>query len=515
MALVTLLLGAAAWTTTPVVKTTNGSVAGAASNGVASFFGIPFAQAPVGAFRFRAPQAHIPWTGVRPATTPGAQCVQGAGPSPTSPCGTWCSDHGYSPDACGCGVCGSFGGCTFSCNANMSSAAHPLHKCPSTPATLRATAMSEDCLVLNAFAPLASIPNGVEAAAVPLQPVFFYIHGGGFVSGSATTAAHNLTRLTDHVTFAIQYRLGALGFLSTESPPPNLGLADQLFALRWVKENARAFGGDPDNIMIFGCSAGGASVAGLLVNKEAAGLYHAAALESPGSHQGWHDDEKRSDDDWMSATLNEANSDTLSKQLGCTGRTDVVCLQGLDIHTLYSPSRQLRFAPALVGADGIYDTYPLREIRKGNWNKVPVIVGGQSCESCYSAVAALGPPQLPVSEARFKSALVKAGFTETGTVTPDQLTAWYAERIASEGRWRTFARILSDSGHACSSTLHAEALGATGTAWRYFFAFANGQLPGVTLARSSLACRHHPHARRPACLPLGRAAGAAAASLSR
>ena len=192
-----------------------------------------------------------------------------------------------------------------------------------------------------------------------------YIHGGGFVGGSAATA-WNLTRLTGHVVFAMQYRLGALGFLSTSTPPANLGLADQRFALQWAIDNARAFGGDPGKVMIYGCSAGGASVAGMLTMPEAFGMYSAAGIESPGGHQGWMGDMVRSDDDWMSTDLNLANSESLARQLNCTGASDISCLQNLSLAALYGPSRAMRFAPAMP-TEG---DYPLGLIRQGKWNKV-------------------------------------------------------------------------------------------------------------------------------------------------
>ena len=126
-------------------------------------------------------------------------------------------------------------------------------------------------------------------------------------------------------------------------------------------------------------------------------------------------------------------------------------------------------------------------IRAGAWNKVPTIVGGQSCESCAGAEAAFGPPSTPVSTEQLTTALEKSGFTgrNGSAVSASTLLEWYSERIASEGNWRTYARILSDSGHACSSTLHAEALGATapsGTVWRYFFDYVppSCHLPGAT-----------------------------------
>ncbi|EGB03211.1 hypothetical protein AURANDRAFT_7103, partial [Aureococcus anophagefferens] len=131
---------------------------------------------------------------------------------------------------------------------------------------------SEDCLYVNAYSTM-----------VPGRPVMVYVHGGGFVSGAATRSAANLTRLTGSVVFAPQYRLGVLGFFGGD----NRGLGDQLRALAWVRDNCAAFGGDPARVMVFGVSAGGASVAHLLVEPRAAGLFSAAALESPGGHQGW------------------------------------------------------------------------------------------------------------------------------------------------------------------------------------------------------------------------------------
>ena len=115
--------------------------------------------------------------------------------------------------------------------------------------------------------------------------------------------------------------------------------------------------------------------------------------------------------------------------------------------------------------------------------QVPTIVGGQSCESCNNAYEALGPPDSYVSEEKFDHALERYGLSgqNGSSVSTAMLKGWYADRLASEGRWRTFARILSDSGHACSSTLHAEALGSTGVeVYRYFFDYVTNGLPGAT-----------------------------------
>lgn len=145
-----------------------------------------------------------------------------------------------------------------------------------------AHAGSEDCLFLNVFrrGPSGSSNDSSAAAA----PVLVEIHGGGFQSGGASQL-WNLTRLTGVVAVSIQYRLNVLGFFSTSSVPPVLGLQDQRQALRWVRDNAAAFGGDQNRVMIYGSSAGGASVAGHMVLPESVGLFHAAAIESPGGHQ--------------------------------------------------------------------------------------------------------------------------------------------------------------------------------------------------------------------------------------
>lgn len=294
----------------PTLRTTNGTIAGSLDGGVATFLAIPFASAPIGNLRFLNPTVHPGWSNVRDATVAGAMCIQGSQapppppgpPTPPSPCTQWCSAHGHSPDECGCGVCGSFGHCTFSCTPDNKTR----FRCPSTDqrgATHKSPIVklinsrgeaSEDCLFLNAFVPAAALNR---SASDPLLPIMFYIHGGGFVSGSAPSTP-SMAALTGHVVFATQCesfcllnytrttlflcrelavaarwlitvnrhshhiadRLGVFGFFSTEQPPTNLGLADQRLALRWVRDNAEFFGGDPNRIIIFGCSAGGVFV---------------------------------------------------------------------------------------------------------------------------------------------------------------------------------------------------------------------------------------------------------------
>ncbi len=133
---------------------------------------------------------------------------------------------------------------------------------------------SEDCLFLNVYTPDTKQTN---------RPVLFYIHGGAYAIGSGSRPrlyGGNLVERGDVVVVTIQYRLGPLGFLYMDGIPPNLGLKDQICALHWVKQNIASFGGDPDNITIFGQSAGSISVSYLLIMPDAQGLFQKAITQS-------------------------------------------------------------------------------------------------------------------------------------------------------------------------------------------------------------------------------------------
>jgi para-nitrobenzyl esterase len=209
-----------------------------------SFSGIPYAQAPVGELRWRAPLPAERWDDIRDASTFGPIAPQSAAvPGITSP-----SD----PEA---------------------SEPH-----------------SEDCLFLNVWTPRIPESHGASGSA---RPVLFFIHGGGFTSGSGSVFLYrggNLVRNGDAVVVTINYRLGALGFLGHRDladaggPVGSWGIQDQVAALRWVRDNVAGFGGDPGNVTIFGESAGGFSVATLLGTPAARGLFRRAIIESGGVH---------------------------------------------------------------------------------------------------------------------------------------------------------------------------------------------------------------------------------------
>jgi para-nitrobenzyl esterase len=204
-----------------------------------SFSGVPYGRAPTGPLRWRPPLPPEPWDTIRDASTFGPIAPQSAAvPGITSP-----SD----PDA-------------------------------SEP-------QSEDCLFLNVWTPDLE-PGG-------RRPVMVFIHGGGFTSGSGSVFLYrggNLVRNGDAVVVTINYRLGALGFLGhrqladPDGLVGNWGIWDQVAALAWVRGNIAAFGGDPDNVTIFGESAGGFSVAALLGCPGARGLFRRAIVQSGGVH---------------------------------------------------------------------------------------------------------------------------------------------------------------------------------------------------------------------------------------
>jgi len=147
-------------------------------------------------------------------------------------------------------------------------------------------AMDEDCLFLNIWRPAGGSTD------TTLKAIMFYVHGGGFVTGSGADMlfeSTDLARQTGNIVVTVNYRLGPLGFLVTdESGAGGMnGLSDMVLALEWLQKNAEAFGGDPSNVMIFGESAGGCASCVLSVSKAAVGLIKSAIIESGPCVGGW------------------------------------------------------------------------------------------------------------------------------------------------------------------------------------------------------------------------------------
>ncbi|MDX3358443.1 carboxylesterase/lipase family protein [Streptomyces sp. ME02-6978.2a] len=215
--------------TNPLARTEQGAVRGLHQDGTAVFLNIPYAAPPVGAGRFAPPEPHAPWDGVRDATEAG----------PTAP--------QAKRDAFG--------------DLDMSPYFGP------------GWIPGEDYLTVNVWAP--------EGASGDL-PVMVFVHGGGFVAGSTRSALYDGGAFArDGVVFVtLNYRLGVSGFLDLPGAPANRGLLDVVAALRWVRSNIAAFGGDPSNVTLLGQSAGATIVGGVLAHREAEGLFRHAIVQS-------------------------------------------------------------------------------------------------------------------------------------------------------------------------------------------------------------------------------------------
>jgi para-nitrobenzyl esterase len=223
-------------TSGPEVKITSGIIRGVTEGDVTIFKGIPFAAPPVGEFRWRPPQPVIPWDGVRDASEFGPNCAQGG----------W----------------------------------------GAAPGTI-AAGSSEDCLYLNLWTP-------ANFNTKSKLPVMVWIHGGGFTGGSGSGSSGTQFTKQGVILITINYRLGRLGHFAfpalsaehPEEPKGSYAFMDQIAALEWIQENITTFGGDPDNVTIFGFSAGGVSVHSLLTIPAAKGLFHKAIGESSGGRHG-------------------------------------------------------------------------------------------------------------------------------------------------------------------------------------------------------------------------------------
>jgi para-nitrobenzyl esterase len=308
-----------------LVEIASGKLRGSYEDGWYVFKGIPYAAPPVGERRWLPPQPYEPWQGVRPAREFGTVAPQNAPP----------------------------GGPKIRIEQDQ----------------------AEDCLYLNIWTP------GLDNAR---RPVMVWIHGGGFNGGSGSDVSYEGGSLADHgdvVVVTINYRLGMLGFLNLDvitvgriPATGNEGLLDQVAALKWVKENIAALGGDPGNVTVFGESAGAMSIGCLMVMPAARGYFHKAILESgTGS---------------TAIPLDEAVniSARFLDIVGING-DDATALRELTAEQLLSAEMELRTAMAGPGEvakmalaapvidGGIISDLPNRLARQGLSKDIPAIIG--------------------------------------------------------------------------------------------------------------------------------------------
>ncbi|WP_285617425.1 carboxylesterase/lipase family protein [Actinoallomurus iriomotensis] len=302
-----------------VVRVGDGAVRGSVGDGYRQFDGIPYAAPPVGDLRWTSPQPPRRWSGVRAATEPRSSCPQTAG---------------FLGDA---------------------------------------ASDDEDCLYLNVTTPANS--NGEKL------PVMFWIHGGGFYSGSGSLyGAERLATEGHVVVVTLNYRLGVFGFLDhpaldgAREKSGDYGIEDQQAALRWVRKNAAAFGGDAGNVTLFGESAGGASTCAHLASPASAGLFRRAIVQSGPCTMAseWPYPEGN----WVvrpRATA-QKQGEAVAAKLGCEQDT-VACLRGKSVAELLDASDGGQGYGPAAGDGGVLPLSPKTALATGRFNRVPVIHG--------------------------------------------------------------------------------------------------------------------------------------------
>ena len=358
-----VVVAAQAQSSGPVARIDTGAIRGQVQEGVASWKGVPYAAAPVGPLRWRAPQPAAKWSGTRDALQYAHDCMQKPFPSDAAPLGT-------------------------------------------EPA--------EDCLYANVWRP---------AGAKGKLPVLVWIYGGGFVNGGASPPTYSGANLAKQgVLFvSFNYRVGRFGTfalpqLTKENPDNgrlgNYGIMDQIAALKWVKNNIAAFGGDPSNVTIIGESAGGISVHYLVTSPEARGLFNKAISLSGGDASASMNAAGLSGTEQVGANFARSKGidpdapDALQK-LRALSAEEVT--DGLNMASMGGRGGPPTYAGPFV--DGTVVVDPAKAIAENRFAHVPMVIGATSADmggksgfmiaGARDASARYSDKSIPVWEYRF------------------------------------------------------------------------------------------------------------------
>lgn len=369
-------------TTTPVTTalatTTAGQVAGTDDGTTATWKGIRYAQAPVGPLRFRAPVPVAAWDGVVDATAFGPAAPQKANPS-----------------------------------------------VPLAPGTVT----DEDCLSLNVW-------RASAAPAAPL-PVMVWVHGGAYAFGSSSQPLFDGSTLVstgEVLLVTVNYRIGALGFLDLSSLSDdqqtfdsNLALRDVILALQWVQENAAAFGGDPDQVTLFGESAGGGLVTALMAVPSAAHLFHRAIAQSSPVSSMYDSARARTVADRVLAELGlDASQVGRLRELPA----DALVEAGSAVYAQVPAQAPgtLAFAPVVDG--DLLPEHPVTVLREGRANPVPLLIGTNKDEAALFTF--MKSPLIPITEEAITTMLTDMAEQDPTLELPsrEQILATYAGQHA-------------------------------------------------------------------------------------
>ena len=378
----------------PIVRTDSGAVRGAAIDGGYAFRGLPYAAPPTGNLRWRAPQAAPRWRGVREATEFAPSCPQEQDRTKNL----------FVPPG----------------------------------------ALAEDCLYLNVYTPDIGHRQGRD------HPVLVWIHGGGLAIDAARNYDPTQLAAEGTVVVTINYRLGALGFLShpalasrRDGSSGNYGLMDQQAALRWVQRNIDAFGGDPDNVTIAGQSAGGLSVLAHLVSRDSRGLFDRAIVQSGAFALSQ-----------LSLADAEAFGQSVAAAAGCATQT-ARCLRDLPVDDLVN-----NFPTAAI--PGVVDGKVLQEsvgtaIAAGRFARVPILNGINHIEELLFVaglnLAVSGGTFVPLDPTGITDANYQQQIASTLGVSQTRAAAIAAEYPTSSYPNPTvaFSVLVGDANFACTA----------------------------------------------------------------
>ncbi len=404
-----LVAPAGAWAQTggAAVETTGGRLRGVAADGVTCFKGIPYAASTAGSNRFLPPASAASWPGVRDASAFGPSAPQL--PASADPLGAW------------------YG------------ALQPI---------------SEDCLSLNVW----------TAGMTGKRPVMVWLHGGAWVSCAGSAPGFDgtvLARDGDVVVVTINHRLNLFGYIRLDDPDDrfaqsgNAGVLDMVAALRWVRDNAAAFGGDPGNVTIFGQSGGGAKVSALLACPAARGLFHKAIAQSCSGSLRLAPPEEAA-----------ASAHTLARKLEI-GRPTGAALQAVPAETLIPLMKGMPpvFRPVLDGAT--FSANPFDPAAPAGSGDIPVMFGNAATETTLYMAADMANFSLDEVEVARRL----ARFLRTDPAATAGIIAAYRSTMPAATPGEIMAAVTTDYTYRRNTTREAALQSAAAQAPVYTYVF--------------------------------------------
>ncbi|MCX4681159.1 carboxylesterase family protein [Streptomyces sp. NBC_01433] len=390
------------------VQLDSGLIRGKENGAVNQYSGIRYAQPPVGGLRWKNPLPVRPWKGVADATRPGRICAQ--------------------PDPAGNG----------------------------------ALTGGEDCLFVNVTVP--------RSRAARPRPVMVWFHGGVYTAGAGSSYdPKRLASRGDVVVVTVNFRLGALGYLGLPHLPGsgNFGLADQMAALRWARNNAAAFGADPTNVTAFGTSSGGMSICAMLTAPAARHLFHKAAVQSGSCMLHWPPATTSRPEPYTALHKVEALGLAAAKDVGCPSGQELACLRAKPLSGLAPVIG--RFGTLAYGTP-LLPEHPAQALREGRFRPVPVLSGGNRDEG-RTVSQDTGPGGKPPTAERYP-ALLRAAYGDRAA----QVAALYplSDYRSAQLAWAT---VITDSQWSCP-TLTGDRLLARRTPV-YAYEFADEHAPNI------------------------------------